>query len=257
MTHQEALRKAIACLKLSQSPNEAEAALAAAKAQEIIDKYKLDVTSVDFEQQEKQRDDEPIQDFWNDPLDNTTNNGSRWSTNLASVISRVNQCRILVSHGANAHGTRIGVIGRPSDVQTVRYVYAWLKREVERLCKENTGGNSGTYKRHYCLGVVDTIGRKLREQQKATQATATTNQGNNPFALVLVKNAIVKIQQRDQAVQKFVDDKYKSKSRASQEQIRDTGGRSHGQRDGHNVRFNAAKTGINNGSANKQVSSAR
>src|SRR5215472_13049576 len=97
MTHEEAIRKAMACLKLAQSSNPNEAALAAAKAQEIIERYKLDVTGLDYDSEQVKKDDsEPVKDFgFSDPLENTDYGSRIWSLRLASVVSRVNQTRIV------------------------------------------------------------------------------------------------------------------------------------------------------------------
>jgi hypothetical protein len=61
MTYEEALRKAAACLRLSKSSNQAEAALAAAKAQEIMDKYQISAEVLKLDQPKEA--DEPVMDF--------------------------------------------------------------------------------------------------------------------------------------------------------------------------------------------------
>ena len=64
MTLEEAMRKAMACLRLAErGGTPEESALAAAKAQEIITRYGLDVSSADYEQGQKEKDEEPIKDF--------------------------------------------------------------------------------------------------------------------------------------------------------------------------------------------------
>jgi len=88
---QEAVEKAVKLLRLATSSNPNEAAVAAAKAQEMIDRYKLGVLSADFDIGTNGEPDEPIKDFDNDLLDP----GSRvatWKRCLIQHVSRANQC---------------------------------------------------------------------------------------------------------------------------------------------------------------------
>jgi len=246
MNHEEALRKAMACLRLSKSANPNEAALAASKAQEIIDKFKLDVTGMDYEAEERLRDAEPIVDFGGDPLDDGTEREKRWALSLASVVARVNQCRVYYA-GKFDHGRRISIVGRPSDVQTARYVFAFIKRQVLELAKDACAGHSGTYWRHYCIGVVDTVGQRLRDQQLKTFGEERSRHAANPMALVKVNGAIVKLERKLEAVDKWFDDARKNnrlRNGHSGGGLSYSGGRSEGQRDGHKVRLTQARAGI-------------
>jgi len=134
MTYEEALQKAVKLLRLSQSSNPNEAALAAGKAQEIIDRYNIESVALDMASGDKPQPDEPIKDFGFDPLDAGTKKISTWSWRLFTVISRGNGCKGYLTRNK---GGGIAIVGRPSDVQTVRYFYAWLKQEVERLAQRD------------------------------------------------------------------------------------------------------------------------
>lgn len=251
MTQDDAVRKAMACLRLAKSSNQAEAALAASKAQEIIDAYKLDINSLDFESNCVKEDNEPIRNFADDPIDRTPLKESRWALTLASVVARSNQCKVYYSNLGQGNYV-LKIIGRPSDVNTVRYIYAFLKSEVIRLCKENTVGNSGHYKWQYSQGVVDTIRLKLAEQKEQTVKQAQTEHGNNPLALVRVNNAVARMEKRFDDVIKWTQQNVKiGKGRSSSGPSSDIAmnARAHGQRDGKNVRFTSAKAGLGRGVA--------
>ena len=73
MNHDEALRKVRALLNLADQKRGGtpeEAALAAAKAQEIMTKFGIDVGAADYDSEQKKLDAEPIRDFgYGDPLD--------------------------------------------------------------------------------------------------------------------------------------------------------------------------------------------
>src|SRR5580693_4403340 len=170
MTQEEAIRKAMACLRLAKSSNANEAALAAAKAQEIITRYGLSIDDADFDTNEAAKDKEEVKYFSNDPIDDVERAHRGWALRLCSTLANLNCCRLIQSPNIDGKGgKRLMVIGRGSDVQTVRYLYGYFKHEVIRLMGENTKGNSGTYKSQYCLGVVDTLGQRLQAQKKQTE----------------------------------------------------------------------------------------
>lgn len=253
MTQEDAIRKAMACLRLAKSSNANEAALAAAKAQEIIEKFKLDVNSLEYDQFQAKEDAEPIKDFgYSDPLDNADWTNRIWSLRLASVVSRANQCRVVYYRNGATGGFCIKIIGRPSDVQTVRYVYAYFRGETMRLCKENCAGNSGTFKEHYRRGVVDAISEKLREQRERTQREVRAENSNNPLALVRVNNAIARLEKRGDEVQKFMDETMKlgrGRGMGAGHSFAGASARQQGYRDGQGIRITSAKAGIGRGVA--------
>lgn len=246
MNHEDALRKAMACLRLAKSSNPQEAALAAAKAQEIITRYGLDVNSADFDQQEKIRDEEPINDYGHsDPLDTVERVHRGWTLRLVSAVSRVNGCRCYHSTNVDGKGgKRLMVVGRPSDVQTVRYLYGFFKNETIRLCDANTKGNSGAYKNHYRIGVTDAIIANLYEQKETSQKEVRTENTGNATALMRVNNAVAKQQQRDLAVERALNKLLYGKEEPTKTRTAHpsgyaktyTGGRAHGRRDGANIK---------------------
>jgi hypothetical protein len=255
MTHEEALRKAIGCLKLSKSANQDEAALAASMAQKIIDKYQLDVNNIDFDAQADARDKEEVQDYgYSDPLDDVRY-FKPWMLYLASTVARANSCRIVYQKvdsigDGKCRGAKIKVIGRPSDVAATRYLHGFLKREVDRLCEENCKGNSSTYKRQFKLGVVETIRVKLEQQRRSTFEEARAEQSNNQMALVRVNNAIAKMQKRDADVDAFV----KANLKIRHGGVTGGGGtatgisaRAHGRQAGQQVRLTKASGSLGSG----------
>lgn len=250
MTKDDALRKAMACLRLAKSNNPAEAALAASKAQEIMERFGLDVSSLDYDSNTAKENSEPIMDFSEDPLAWTGGRERTWSLRLASTIARHNLCRVYYAQLRNPIGFKISIVGRPSDVSTVRYIYSFLKGEVERLSKENTRGDSGDYRKQYCLGVVDTISDKLALQKQSTQESVKAEHANNPLALVRVNNAIERMEKQAQAVEAWMESNLRlGKGRVSTAASTWEGinAREKGRKDGHGVRFTTARGGLGRG----------
>lgn len=206
MTHEEATSKAIRLLKLTQSDNPHEAALAAAKAQEIIDRYKLTGLSAESDIPGGAREPEEEIRRFEDPLEvGEGKNLSRWRVTLASTLARANQSRIYTS------GTAIKIVGRPSDAEAIRYLYQYLVNEVERLTRVHAKGNGKTWANNFRLGIVDEIGDRLAAQRKETihkmkaEAVGTSTRQTG-MALVRIDNALAKMEKRGEDVQEWVDE---------------------------------------------------
>lgn len=267
MNLDQAIQKAMKLLRLSKSPNAHEAALAAQKAQEVIDTYKLDVSSLDYDQTSAQEDNEPVKDFgYEDPLEE-----SNWSTfsvesiRLASTIAFYNQtCTAWKKTGDGNGGVQIRIVGRASDVQTVRYLYGFYKAQILQMVKEHCKGNSYAYRREFFTGVVDAIAMKIKEGRDQIKVTVCDQHQNNPLALVRVEKAIARLEKRGDEAAAFMQaqrEKVAAAYKAAGVKMRSgssfrgggglTGGRAHGQREGKNIRTTGASASL--GSGQKQI----
>lgn len=195
MTLQEAIDRATKLLRLAESDNPHEAALAAQRAQEILTRYEIDRTSINLGgTSEQHTPDEEIENFMNKgaPLDAGLARIARWKGMLASAIAKANQARVYIA------GNAIGIVGRASDVEKVRYLYAMLVAETDRLTDRDGKGCGVNWRNQYRLGVVDAV----REKLAATHAkvAAEMRAENNGHALVRVNQAIAKLAENDLAV---------------------------------------------------------
>lgn len=261
MTRDEAIRKAMACLRLAErGGTPEESAAAAAAAQKILDRFQLDANDLDFDANAAERDSEEVKDFgYEDPLEKV-DYLKPWMLRLASVVARANNCRIVYQQcdftgsGRN-RGASIKIIGRPSDVQIARYVHGYLRGEVVRLRDSNCKGQSNTYKRQFALGVVETIQDKLDEQRQATEQELRNENVGNSLALVRVNNAIAKREQRYQDVVKFVQQTMPKLGKGRVTGNSQTGlgdvARHHGRKVGEQVRLTRATSSL--GSGAKQI----
>lgn len=231
MTYHEALDKAAKLLRLSTSPNANEAALALAKAQEIMERFKIDANSLALDQKAATPD-EPIKNFGDDPLDAQ---GGTWRWRLASPLAKANQCKLYLSGG------RPCLVGRPSDVATVRYFYSWLVREIDSLTRRECAGNGRTYSNNFRLGVVETVSIRLKAQKEELHATmrqeAAEQTNANGMALMRLNMSIARIEQRASEVEQWTKDNMRL-GRASATRSRyDSSARDAGRRAGHSIRI--------------------
>jgi hypothetical protein len=258
MTYEEALRKATALLRLATSSNPNESALAAAKAQDIMDRFNISKEVLNQEQGSKEPD-EPVTAFGNEPVLTACQKDSIWSGLLTHYVARHYACRYY-RVSTNDYGSRaFYLIGRASDVQTARYMIGLLAEEVRRLAKAQAAGYSDDYRKNFKAGVVDTIATKLREQRKTTEDAVRAEAGKG-MALVKVNNALLKLEQKQLAVDKWLDDntgkgKRFAKGRASSNQSYNPSARDHGRKAGQSINVSSrAKGGLTSGA--KQLSAA-
>jgi uncharacterized protein DUF2786 len=231
----DVLNKVRKLLRLANSPNPNEAALAAAKAQQLIDEHKLSAALL-VEETGVDGPDEPIENFARKdaPLD-TGQKLDRWRIALAGAVSRANACRIY-SMGGN-----IEIVGRPSDVETVRYLFGYLKSETNQLVERDGKGCGRTWRNNYRLGVVDTIQRKLWAEREKFKREATAAVSANTAALVRVNAALARIETKSKEVDTWVKANLKLYSNGRSSARYDGSAREQGRKAGHSIAINRSK----------------
>lgn len=222
-------------MALSQSPNEHEAALAAARARDILDKYDLSLTEVEM-------NDEEIVEH---RVDTGTRNAPLWMGRLAVSVSKAFNCRVFKIYGIMVF------CGTKPDTQVSEYTYMFLFRTVKRLCKEHKASlersgvwdaqfrgrpGSRTYMQSYALGVVNAIDEKLKGfiQSKERMQRFETFKKATGKDLMVIKN---------QAVDRYCRKLHLRRARSHANL--DYTGFAAGQRDGRNVQIHQGINGVN------------
>lgn len=191
------------------NPSQEEAALAGARMQQLIDRYKI----AQAELLDVDSDGEPETDqheFYSEE----GKRFARWRLNLAFELARANNCKGVSQAGSYRWdamtGTRIlypakmFIIGTEENVAACRYVFQYLCREIERLSGialreyNRTAYRKGgkAFGNAFRAGAVDSIIRRLREQKKRSRQEAGT--------------ALVLFDREAQAAQDWVRDNMKT-----------------------------------------------
>lgn len=243
MTHAEALTKAAKLLRLAQSDNPAEAALAMSKAQEIMDRFKLTGADIALDGATPV---ESVKHFAQDPLD--IDGSARWKGQLGMVIARQNQCKLYGGSGGYC------LIGRASDVQTVRYLYGWMTREIERLAARDCAGCGRTYWNNFRLGAVETVCAKLKAAAAATVATVTAEaQASDTItgggmALALVHKSLAVIAAQEKEVDDYGKKVLHLRSRCGSRSAYNSSAREAGRRAGGEINIRPSAGSLRGGS---------
>lgn len=232
-------------LWLAESPNANEAALAAAKAQQLIDEHNLSAALLSLDGGASAEPDEPIEDFYRKgaPLDSQPRLET-WRDRLATVVARANGCRTY------AVGGTIAIVGRPSDADAVRYLFAYLAHEIQRLCDRDGKGCGRTWRNNYRIGVVDTVHKKLSAERERFKQEARET-ASDSTALVRVNTALARVEQRGSDVAAWLKSPagVKLYSRSAPASAFDRAAREAGRKAGESIRIRRGKGALVNGKA--------
>jgi hypothetical protein len=153
---------------LATSSNVHEAAAAAAQAEALLQKHRLDDAALEAHGRPSETAERAAE-----PLAWHTQHLSWWRVTLGDALVKSHGCADYVSQrgGRRCHV----IVGRPSDVATVRYLYAWLSTEIARLCDQHGRGDGRSWRHSFCMGAVSAV-RDATNAAKATarQAAAST-----------------------------------------------------------------------------------
>lgn len=235
-TQAEAMAKVRKLLALSKSDNPAEAANAAGAAQAIMDRYALESAMLELAPGAETA--EPAQAF-DSPLNEGESTKSTWKIRLAMGICKVNGVTLYTS------GAAIKIVGRPSDAGAVRYMFAYLCKEVDRQARKASAGEGRTYANNFRIGMVDTICARLKAQADETRAAQRAEAGTS---IVLVNAALAKLDSRLAEAEAAMARAVPGLRRYSMSGGRcDSGARAAGQRAGHGVALSGGGRQIGNG----------
>lgn len=176
------IRKLFA-LATSSNPN--EAALAAAKAQELLLQHNLTLSQIETQ--------EPASTYKR----NWFEVGSRvWRRSLLTVIARHNFCDVV-----HCGRGRMAIIGEQHNSEAVQFIYAHLVTELEPMAVaaylESWGDVPAiTWKDGFFMGAVQSIHARLEAQRKQSEASSQACR-----ALVVTKDT-----QLQDAIQRFYPD---------------------------------------------------
>ncbi len=158
---------------LATSSNVHEAAAAAAQAEALLQKHRLDEAALEANSAPTESPSEE-----SEPLAWHTQHLSWWRVALGAALLKAHGC---VGYVDTRAGRRCQVIvGRPSDVATVRYLYAWLTAEVSRLSEVHGRGRGRSWRNSFCLGAVTAI----RDAMKAATVEAHRDATSSALAVL-------------------------------------------------------------------------
>jgi hypothetical protein len=161
-------------LALSTSSNPNEAALAAARAQELLMKHNLTMSQIETHGQESKY------------CEAFVKTGSRvWRQLLLTAIAQSNFCDVVY----NPQIKSAALIGEPHNQEVVTYLYSYLVGQLEPMAAtayklSGTRIHAKSWLDSFYIGAVNSIDERLKAQKAEMEATS-----NACRSLVVVKDA--------------------------------------------------------------------
>lgn len=167
MAEEKILSRIQKLLALATSNNEAEAALAASKAQTLLVEYNISEEELNGYSNEKS---EKVVEIRTKGKNNQ--NRSNWFITLAHTLALPNLCKLLTSGSGG-----LIWIGKPTNIEVAQYLFDTLSRDLLRIADmqfaiyKYTNEYNGeawktihgkTWKNNFYFGAIQTIGERLR-----------------------------------------------------------------------------------------------
>lgn len=168
---QDRIRKLLA---LSQSPNEHEAAAAAAKAHALLAEHNLTMAEVGTEE------DTPDTDIGH--MTHDSRHSSPWVRQLWFAVAKTYFCDYF--YYTHRHRTHHTIIGNATNTQLACAMGDYLQNTVMRLANTECRGQSGSFKTGFKKGAVSRLNARLKEMREAqTQEVKDVKNSSNLPAL--------------------------------------------------------------------------
>lgn len=226
MTKTEAIEKVRKLLALANSANEHEAAAAAGRAADIMERHRLDAAMVaEAEARETDREDAEAFSMNRDTsADRTHARTPTWYWTLAWGVAEANRCKPHHVHVARGR-CAVTFAGKPSDAAAARYMLDALAREVDRLAVAYVARHQGSdiarsAGKSFRLGAAAKINKRLRESMAETTEAVRgeLTAAQDECGLARLDTAIARRESDERRLDAFLESngvRYRSASRAS------------------------------------------
>jgi hypothetical protein len=159
MTQEKIIERVRQLLALANNnDNPQEAALAAQRAQELMQRHKVSSAQLDVE------DDVEV-------VERVLTTGkavSKWKSGLLTGVCEAFCCKAFILAGPT--GRRLTLIGKRDDADAAVYVYRYLCAEIERLAK-TANGSGKRWINSFKVGAAHEISLRLQQQNQRWRAT--------------------------------------------------------------------------------------
>jgi hypothetical protein len=155
-----------------------ESTAAATAAAKIVEKYRISEEELDMHETVSS---DPIE-LVHDPLFDGVRL-STWKERLGSVLGRHYGCACWIDNGFNSK--RFRLVGRKSDVELVRYMFAWLALEIDNKALSVCAGKGKTFSNSWRLGAVAGVSSQFNAMRAELKKEATASAS---CALVKLEN---------------------------------------------------------------------
>jgi hypothetical protein len=203
MTNEQILIKVQKMLALSKdnAATEAEAALAAERAMDILARHNLSVSDIKTVEED---DESVIEQFYGE----SKHAAQAYYNRIAMAVARLYFCDVIRAMDRSCYERKISVMGKPGNVAVCMSMLEYLHAAMDRLVKEvqqarKKAGVSGdrTFIRSYRLGIMHRLVERLNEMREAAKAGTFRSEGGSTLPALSdayrAENALIKAYMRE------------------------------------------------------------
>jgi hypothetical protein len=150
---------------LSTSSNEHEAAAAAAAAERLLQEHEIAEAEIEG------AGSVPVEGARREALGRVP--AQLWIATLGHNLAQLHSCAVWRT-GAVPNGFFLHIVGRPDDVATVRYLFAWLLSEITRLAESLGAGRGLRWRNAFRHGATSGVLAAMRDARHEARRVASS-----------------------------------------------------------------------------------
>lgn len=232
------------------NPSAEEAASAAAQAQRLMEKYRIESIAYTKEGADVE------QITSHDPL-YTSGRVALWRQHLAKALADANYCTIYMSYSGSRQNS-IMLVGRKSDADAVRYLFLYCSNQIEKLCKKylsdkhlskSKGRVAGN---NFKLGAAKTVADRLEKATSLARKNAEKEFDRKKIegkstAIVKFSDAVTQLQKRKEELADWMGENLTLKKGPKVNYYADADAYGAGQKAGKKIELDKNKRALNDG----------
>jgi hypothetical protein len=239
VTDAKVIDRVLKLLRLAESSNVHEAAVAAARAQALMERHRIDAAVLEAGEGPNARD--PVRDEPDAPLESGTRL-PRWRLMLATTLAELGGCRAYLRHQGD--GRRLVLVGTRDDAAAVRTLHVHLVAELDRLTRTLGRGRGRRWCTGFRLGAVTTLCERLRAARRDARRQAQTDAARRladgeSTALVRLGAGLQRLEARQREVDTWMAEHLDLRQRGPRTVRADADGFERGRAAGHAVDLRA------------------
>ena len=201
----EKIKKLLHLADTAKNSNVEEAASAAAKAQALIEKYRIEQAMLESH----------TQDGITWQLLADKGRPEDWKLFLSGTLARHNGSYIVRSPTYTVDG-QVWLVGELFDIQTSQELYTYIVNELNRFCiaeliKYKVAHNiypQSSFTQSYYVGAISVVEERLQEATKAAREEIVSKSTKDEVTLAKVHHAIQRIDSKSEAAKDWIKTKF-------------------------------------------------
>lgn len=200
------IKKLLHLADTAKNSNVEEAAAAAAKAQALIEKHRIEKALL-----ESELSSDGIS--WKLLVDK--GKPENWKVFLAGVLAKVNGC-YTVKSPTYSLDSQLWIVGEPIDIESCQQLYTYIVNELNRFCIAellnykvlNKVYPEKTFIESYYVGAITIVEQRLKEANQSARAEVASDLSKSESQLMKLQTALNLLDNKSELAKTFIKNKF-------------------------------------------------